>query len=293
MHKFLRSIGFSDVRTLEELQKLIKKTVSEATETEVTVNTDEILYADYSLEFGENMGITVCGQFDALDEFHVDYVYPYMVASQVSSNERSMVERHAANVSYAGVCDDNKIGISIIYYLQNRIQYMKRSYNDPDCLKNVPVCLSGLSESGMIMMPLQKDEISKKKMSRGDKKRDKLIEAARQGNEEALETLTLDDIDMYSTISRKIKKSDVYTIVDTYFMPYGVETDQYSVLAEIASLKEVKNIVSGEEVYQMLLMCNGIPIDICINKKDLFGEPEVGRRFKGSVWLQGWLDWLS
>ncbi|MCR4679203.1 MAG: DUF3881 family protein [Lachnospiraceae bacterium] len=293
MHKFLRSIGFSDVRTLEELQKLIKKIVSEATETEVTVNTDEILYADYSLEFGENMGITVCGQFDALDEFHVDYVYPYMVASQVSSNERSIVERHAANVSYAGVCDDNKIGISIIYYLQNRIQYMKRSYNDPDCLKNVPVCLSGLSESGMIMMPLQKDEISKKKMSRGDKKRDKLIEAARQGNEEALETLTLDDIDMYSTISRKIKKSDVYTIVDTYFMPYGVETDQYSVLAEIASLKEVTNTVSGEAVYQMLLMCNGIPIDICINKKDLFGEPEVGRRFKGSVWLQGWLDWLS
>ena len=220
MHKFLRSIGFSNVRTLEELQKLIKKTISEATETEVTVNTDEILYADYSLEFGENMGITVCGQFDALDEFHVDYVYPYMVASQVSSNERSIVERHAANVSYAGVCDDNKIGISIIYYLQNRIQYMKKSYNDPDCLKNVPVCLSGLSESGMIMMPLQKDEISKKKMSRGDKKRDKLIEAARQGNEEALETLTLDDIDMYSTISRKIKKSDVYTIVDTYFMPY-------------------------------------------------------------------------
>lgn len=293
MHKFLRSIGFSDVRTLEELQKLIKKTISEATETEVSVNTDEILYADYSLEFGENMGLTVCGQYDALDEFHVDYVYPYMVASQVSSNERSIVERHAANVSYAGVCDDNKIGISIIYYLQNRIQYMKRSYNDPDCLKNVPVCLSGLSESGMIMMPLQKDEISKKKMSRGDKKRDKLIEAARQGNEEALETLTLDDIDMYSTISRKIKKSDVYTIVDTYFMPYGVETDQYSVLAEIASLKEVKNTVSGEEVYQMLLMCNGIPIDICINKKDLFGEPEVGRRFKGSVWLQGWLDWLS
>lgn len=293
MHKFLRSIGFSDVRTLEELQKLIKKTISEATETEVSVNTDEILYADYSLEFGENMGLTVCGQYDALDEFHVDYVYPYMVASQVSSNERSIVERHAANVSYAGVCDDNKIGISIIYYLQNRIQYMKRSYNDPDCLKNVPVCLSGLSDSGMIMMPLQKDEISKKKMSRGDKKRDKLIEAARQGNEEALETLTLDDIDMYSTISRKIKKSDVYTIVDTYFMPYGVETDQYSVLAEIASLKEVTNTVSGEAVYQMLLMCNGIPIDICINKKDLFGEPEVGRRFKGSVWLQGWLDWLS
>ena len=177
--------------------------------------------------------------------------------------------------------------------MQNRIQYMKKSYTGSDCLKNVPVCLSGLSDSGMIMMPLQKDENDKKKMSRGDKKRDKLIEAARNGNEEALETLTLDDIDMYSTISRKIKKSDVYTIVDTYFMPNGVECDMYSVLAEIVSLKEVVNTVSGEHVYQMLLMCNGVPIDVCINKADLFGEPEVGRRFKGSIWLQGWLDWLS
>ena len=293
MHKYLRAIGFSEIRTREELQKLINKTIEAATETEASVGKDEILYADYSFEFGENMGLTVCGQYDLKDEFNVDFVYPYMVASQVSSNERSIVERHAADVSFAGVCDDSRIGISIIYYLQNRIQYIKKSYSGSDCLKNVPVCLSGLSDSGMIMMPLQKDESIKKKVSRVEKKRDKLIEAARNGNEEALETLTLDDIDMYSTISRKIKKSDVYTIVDTYFMPNGVECDMYSVLAEIVSLKEVVNTVSGEHVYQMLLMCNGVPIDVCINKADLFGEPEVGRRFKGSIWLQGWLDWLS
>ena len=79
MHKFLRSIGFSEIRTREELQKLIKKTIEAATETEVSVNKDEILYADYSYEFGENMGLTVCGQYDEADEFHVDFVYPYMV----------------------------------------------------------------------------------------------------------------------------------------------------------------------------------------------------------------------
>lgn len=294
MHKFLRAIGFSEIKTREQLKKIIDKTIEQSTESAFAVwEEDDILYGDYSFEFAENMGLTVCGQFDAMDEFHVDYVYPYMVASQVSSNEKSVVDRHAANVSFAGVCEDNKIGISIIYYLQNRIDYIKRSGEGSKALEDVPVCLSGLSDSAMIMMPLAKDELSKKKVSRSNKKRDKLIEAARQGSEEAIESLTLDDIDVYSTISRKIKETDVYTIVDTYFMPYGIECDQYSVLAEISELKTVVNSITGEEVYQMLLVCNGISIDVCINKKDLFGEPEVGRRFKGTVWLQGWLDWLS
>ena len=127
-------------------------------------------------------------------------------------------------------------------------------------------------------------------MSHSDKKRDKLIKAAREGNEEAIESLTLDDIDVYSKISSKIKETDIYTIVDTYFMPYGVECDQYSVLGEIEEIHEVKNTITGEELYQMSLLCNGLPMDICINKKDLYGEPMVGRRFKGSIWLQGHLE---
>ena len=37
----------------------------------------------------------------------------------------------------------------------------------------------------------------------------------------------------------------------------------------------------------MTLNCNELSFDVCINVKDLFGEPKVGRRFKGVVWLQG------
>ncbi|MEE1517216.1 MAG: DUF3881 family protein, partial [Lachnospiraceae bacterium] len=33
--------------------------------------------------------------------------------------------------------------------------------------------------------------------------------------------------------------------------------------------------------------------DVCINKKDLLGEPEVGRRFKGSIWVQGYINYNS
>lgn len=293
MHRFLRAIGFSEVKTREQIKKLIFTTIEHATETECSVYSDDVLYCDMSLEVGENMGVTICGQYDELEEFQFDYYYPYMIASKVSSNQKSVVERHSANVSFGAVCEDNRIGISIIYYLQNRIQYMKKIFDGKEGLKDNPVCLSGLSDAGMIMMPLAKDENYQKKVTREDQKRDKLIEAARKGDEGAIESLTLKDIDVYSTISRKLKETDVYSIVDTYFMPYGIECDLYSVLAEIVSVKEVRNCLTNELVFQMQLLCNGVSIDICINKKDLFGEPEVGRRFKGTVWLQGWLDKLS
>ena len=114
--------------------------------------------------------------------------------------------------------------------------------------------------------------------------------AARQGDEDAIETLTLEDMDMYTNISKRIRKEDIFSLVDTYFMPYGVECDQYSLLGEITDFHEVTNSITGEEVYFMTLSCNELLFDVCVNKKDVFGEPQVGRRFKGVVWLQGFIN---
>ena len=37
----------------------------------------------------------------------------------------------------------------------------------------------------------------------------------------------------------------------------------------------------------MTLDCNGLPFDLLINSRDLYGEPAAGRRFRGIVWMQG------
>ena len=117
--------------------------------------------------------------------------------------------------------------------------------------------------------------------------RNKLIAQARQGDEEAIETLTLEDMDTYNAISKKIRTEDVLSLVDTYFMPYGVECDQYAVLGEILECSSEKNQMTGEEIYMMALSCNDLVFDVCINKKDLYGEPLAGRRFRGTIWMQG------
>ena len=82
-------------------------------------------------------------------------------------------------------------------------------------------------------------------------------------------------------------KEDVLSIVKSTFMPYGIESDQYSILGEIIDYTKVENSYTKETMYELKLVCNDLHFDVCINEKDLLGEPEIGRRFKGNVWMQG------
>ena len=66
-------------------------------------------------------------------------------------------------------------------------------------------------------------------------------------------------------------KEDVFSIVDTFFMPYGMECDQYQILGNIEYCQKVQNTVTDEYVYQMTLECNDMYFDICVNAKDLLG----------------------
>lgn len=287
MHKFLRSIGFSGIHSRESLQSLVELAIKNAGERLFTTNEHDILLAEYSTYFAPGMGLTVCGEMGKDEKFIFDYCYPFFKTDIDSTKERVTIERNAAHISYSGVLEDERVGITIIFYLQNKMPYIIKK-----CTKALPdsgtrIAFTGLSLEGTIMMPIMKDPREIKKANETKKNRNMLMEAAKKGDESAIETLTLSDMDIYSQISRKIRSNDIYTLVDTYFMPYGVECDQYSILGEIQNWRMVKNVVTGEVIYQMVLLCNEIKLAVCINKDDVMGEPEVGRRFKGTIWLQG------
>lgn len=288
MHKFMRAIGFSQYRTRKQIMELIHEAVKNSDERAYTLNDDGVMLGEFCKSFTDGMGIAVCGEFDEeSDKFHYEYYFPYLRGTGITSYEDISVERHAAKESYAGACDDVNVGITLIFYVQNMIQYVKAFNCGQIPLNGTSVTMSALSIGGSIMMPIKKDEMQRRKVRRDSINRSNLIAAARRGDEEAIETLTLEDMDMYTTISRKIQKEDVFSIVDTYFMPYGVECDHYSVLGEIIACKKVQNSLTKEEIYLLTICSNELTFDVAINVLDLFGEPQVGRRFKGTIWLQG------
>ena len=291
MHRYLRAIGFSNLKSRLQVNNLLAYVIQNADEKKYTSTNDmDIMFAEYSMDFAENLGITVRGEFNEENQFVFDYYFPYSRGTQISSYEDISIERHAEKESYAGICDDIKVGVSLIFYLQNVISYLKIKNADRLPIKGTSLILSALSVDGTILLPLEKRESDLKKTKRESINRSKLIAAARNGDEDAMESLTLEDIDTYTNISRKILKQDVFTLVDTYFMPYGVECDQYSVLGEIIDYQFVENKMTKEEICQMTICCNDLYFDVSINKKDLLGEPKTGRRFKGIIWMQGHIN---
>lgn len=287
MHLFLKAIGFSNLQELDDKDRLLKDVLVHYDFKKVVETEQGHLFAEISREFAPNVGVTIFGEYDRENLFHMEYYYPYFHGAQVTSYDHIGIERHLRTTSFAVACDDIRVGTTLIFYLTNGGEYLDMQAKQLPLPETSAVAISALAESGAILLPVIKDQKMARIDSKNLEKRNTLFAAAQNGDEEAIENLTMEDIDAYSMISRRIQKEDVYTIVDSYLIPYGLECDLYNMMGDITDVNRVRNMATGETLVQLGLNCNDIPLDVCINEKDLLGEPEVGRRFKGIVWLQG------
>lgn len=97
------------------------------------------------------------------------------------------------------------------------------------------------------MLPTRNNKSDSVRMKKEKDDRQRLIQAAKKGDESAIESLTIEDIDTYNELSHRIVKEDVFSIVDSSFMPCGVECDQYQVVGEILELSEEINHYTKEK----------------------------------------------
>lgn len=291
MHKYLQSIGFSDIKNKKELKEILTDVVMTSSERSYTEFDEDTRVAIMSKNISPSLGISVCGEFDEEGHFVYDYYFPYLRSYVKSIQEEITVERHSSQISFAGVCEEINFGVIVILYLQNFTDYFEADKKDE--LKNSYISLCGLSSKGHILLPLQKSSMEKRSQKMYSEKRKSLMQDAKKGVESAIESLTMEDMGLYNTICKKILESDVYSLVDSTFIPCGVESDHYSVLGEILHVKEETNMYTNDKIFILTINCNDIIMDIAINEIDLLGEPAVGRRFKGDIWLQGSVHVLS
>ena len=290
MHQYLKAIGFNNIDTKNDLKKLLESVQNEFTHQTIVSYRPNEDFCEMRKEYGQCVGISLCGELDEQEKFELDYYFPYFEGSGISTYAEIAVERKIETEQYVGMCEDSKIGISLIFTLQNGLEYMRERQAGFATDITTSVTLSGLALAGMILLPVIKDERQLKSEQEASDNRKMLLNAARNGDQTAIETLTLDDIDIYSQVSRRLEKEDVFSIVDTYFMPYGVECDLYSIMGEILAVRRRKNAATGIELYQMKLNVNELQFDVCVPVAEVMGEPEIGRRFKGTIWLQGCIN---
>ncbi len=291
MHSYLRAIGFSEVIDRMELERLLGIIMEQPTEKKTYNMPNDKVFIEVSKMFSKQMGITIRGETDSEGKFYMEHYFPYFKSQYMSTKEETSIIKRVDTDAYTGMCDDIRLGVSLIFYLQNVVDYLTDGKNQTD--RPLPIYLTALSISGKIILPMELDEKLAKNNSADVQYRRQLIAEAKKGNQEAIDSLTIDDIDMYAMISRRAKVEDIYTIVETSFTPYGSESDNYTILGTIVDMDVLVNEYTGEEVYSLMISSNDVIFQVAINKKDLLGEPIVGRRFKGNIWLQGNIDFNS
>ena len=290
VHKYLSAIGFKHIESRAQLNKLIEFTET-SFQFEKTVKVKEnVEISERIKHFTKDMGLMVCGSYDQDDKYEREHYIPFFLGKGEKKFEELAIERHISKNSYAGACEYPGIGITIIYYLQNAVEYLSELKFHQFNQTAVSLTLSGLACEGKILLPVIQEKQSFIEKEESFRRQSKLIKEARSGDESAIESLTMQEMDTYSMISKRIETEDVLSIVSTYFMPCGLECDQYSILGEIIKYEKRENSLTKEKLYVLTVECNGLEFDVCINQEDLLGEPEVGRRLKASIWLQGRLN---
>ncbi|MCR5432490.1 MAG: DUF3881 family protein [Lachnospiraceae bacterium] len=286
MHRLLRSIGYSEIEYQEQVEELLRLIVRDTKDRQFIRKKAGPIITEYRGKVSDSTGICVCGEEDANGKFHVTHYFPYCI-NEVQAREEDYVafDKKVAGDGYTGMCDDYAIGATMIFYVQNVVDYMFK-HEGENGVDEMTVSFSALSDKANIILPTVVREETPKTIIKNNRK-EKLIEQAKNGDEKAIVSLSMEDIDKYAIVNERAKKEDILSIVETSLVPLGSESDLYILVGNIRDVRIEINSYTGEEVYILLIDMNTILVNVSINKKDLFGEPEIGRRFRGNVWLQG------
>ena len=171
MHAYLKTIGFSKIKTTKELQEILRDVVENYDRKKIVETEEHHLFAEFSKEYAYDCGITVCGEIDENNRFQMEYYYPYFEGGQISSYEEVSVERHVDKESFAGACDDMRLGITMIFYLTHAAEYLEMKQKNALQPLPLPLSVSGLAAEGTILLPIQKDPEQVEKERRSTSRR--------------------------------------------------------------------------------------------------------------------------
>ena len=285
MHSFLPAIGFSSINNRQQLEPVYRQILQSPSKKIITTISSDTHLVQISKDFGDNFGISLVGEMSSSGALSIEYYFPYVNSQLATDHLNIYAEKYTDKSAYAGVSNNYNLGMTLIFFITNVADYEKSKWLNKSNKNISKTYFSGLSNNGTIILDINKSGDNNTKTSNHN--RNKLIEAAKNGDPAAIESLTLEDMDTYNLIGKRTHSEDVLSIVESSFMPVGIETDHYAIIGNITACRESTNTFTNEKIYLLDIECNDLSFTVAINNKNLLGEPAPGRRFKGDIWLQG------
>ena len=338
MHQYLRSIGFSQYKKEQDIDDLLNGFEQQFFDcARRYADKNDEMNIEIRANVAGNMGICISGVLDRDGQFKRKNYYPYIWSDEASTNAQAQISRRIDGNSFSAILDDVRVGVTLIYLLDNPFDYLQQ-VGEGNTPQKTLTKLCGFSTEGRILLPTENqmqpekpqadenapesnspfsgsdtdntDDAAETSSPAPDSNSQNrfnpdspnspiasnmpnalnLFEAAKAGNTAAIEQVAFEEMSAIAEISRRLRSEDVYSIVESVFMPQGAECDLYQVVGEIIDVAHTANLYTGEGIYDLTLNVNDMIIHVAANESDLEGEPLSGRRFKGRIWLQGRIE---
>lgn len=92
MHKFLRAVGFSNIRK-KDLNIILEEIVEHPNVMRVTKDSDGNEFAELMKFFSDNVGIMLRGSYDENDVFQTNYYVPFSIFEGITTQEQIDIEK--------------------------------------------------------------------------------------------------------------------------------------------------------------------------------------------------------
>ena len=126
MHAYLKTIGFSKIKTTKELQEILRDVVENYDRKRLWKQKNTTFLLNFRKEYAYDCGITVCGEM--MRTTVSDGILLSLFRGRViSSYEEVSVERRCCLIwnLLVGACDDMRLGITMIFYLTHAAEHFE------------------------------------------------------------------------------------------------------------------------------------------------------------------------
>lgn len=288
MNEYMSAVGLGglSLNELEDIYRIVEKNPDLTQEARYL---DGHSYQDRIFELTKYItrrtGIRERGFLDRDGNFVRQEVFPFVESQEKATENGITLERLKSLPGCMARTEIPQLGCVLYSYIQNLYEISDgREFTEQTDALYDGLSLSGLSYTGMILLP--KGDANDKELSRMEGHRNRLKNELYNGNDDAYDQLTLTEMQIYTKIDKRARKDSIYGVVETTFMPRGIEDDMYYCIGVIEDMSEDEIGFTGQSIYHLMLSCCGIRFEVTIGKDSLLGEPEIGRRFKGMVWMQ-------
>lgn len=201
---------------------------------------------------------------------------PFIVTHKDKNDGRLKIKKSTQNNEYYGFYEDAKNDYELFIF---RINDLISLLNKQDAKQNKKILDKyDIAISENVFEPEETKNVS--------------FSAIAASAKIILPITTIEDKIFYETNKDRIELEknifkDIFSFIETAIVLVGPESNNYTITANIISYTLEKNRITKQEVYIIEAVFNNVMINIAINKEDLEGKIEVGRRIRANGILLG------